>query len=1039
MKNSKKMRHEHGTRNLSLSLSSYFFNFLTVIHLLQFTLINGAFSIIPKLSNETDRLALLQFKARITDDPLGVMSSWNNSYHFCRWYGITCGSKHQRVTILDLRTLKLSGSISPHIGNLSFLRELYLENNAFRSEIPPQIGRLRRLQVLFLPNNLITGKIPTNLSSCSNLESLVLRSNNLEGDIPLELINLTKLRVISLGTNNLTGTISPSLANLSFLETFIASENKLHGVLPESWGNLISLRTLGLAINQLSGLIPSSIFNISLIQAIDLGTNDFHGFLPVSLVDSVPQIEYLSLSSNQFTGSIPTSISNASNLELFQVNSNNLTGAVPSLEKLNKLVVLGLSHNHLGSGKADDLSFLFHLTNATVLKQLFINDNNYGGELPDYIANFSKTITTINFARNRIHGQIPNEIDLLFNLKVFTASENLLSGKIPSTIGKVMNLQKLHLRHNNFGGTIPFSVGNLTNLIELRLQYNDLQGMIPSSIGNCSNLLELALHHNNLTGPIPRQIFRISSLTRGLYLSFNRLNGSLADEVSNLKQLGMIFLEHNLISDEIPTGLGSCISLVTLSLSNNFFQGSIPSSLSSLRGLTVLDLSYNNLSGQIPQFLEGFILLQWLNLSYNDFEGIVPTKGIFENGTVINLQGNNKLCGGISDLGLSACESEEPKSVKEKRRKVIIVSVSISASLLLAACLLIWLSRKRKEISIILSSFENEMLRLTYQNLLKATNEFSSENLIGSGGFGSVYKGVLEQDGLIIAVKVVNLMHRGASKSFLAECEVLRNVRHRNLVKVLTTCSGVDYRGNDFKALVYEFMDNGNLHDWLHPTYQKNLNIDQRLNIAIDVASALEYLHNHSGTLPIVHCDLKPSNILLDKEMTAHVGDFGLVKFLSSEISQSSTGQSNSLRAIGTIGYCPPEYGLGTDASTSGDVFSFGILLLEMFTGKRPTDDIFKDGLSLHNFVERALPEQVIPIIDPNLQLREDANHILIECLISIFEIGISCSSESPQERLNIDDVVAQLSSIRRKVLGTRPRRGIGEVASTSQMTPRCS
>ncbi|XP_050236389.1 probable LRR receptor-like serine/threonine-protein kinase At3g47570 isoform X2 [Mercurialis annua] len=863
-------------------------------------------------------------------------------------------------------------------------------------------------------------------------------NNNLEGEIPLELTNLMKLTVISLGTNNLTGNIPSSLANLSLLEQFIASENKFHGVIPESFGNLMNLRTLGLALNQLSGLIPSSIFNISLIQTIDIGTNDFHGFLPMSLVDSVPMIKFLSVSSNQFIGSIPTSISNASNLELLQTDRNNFTGNVPSLEKLNKLVVLGLSNNHLGSRKADDLSFLFHLTNATNLTTLLINDNNFGGELPEYIANFSKKLENLNFRRNQIHGKIPSDIDFLVNLKVLTASENLLSGEIPLTVGKLKNLGSLALAINNFVGNIPSSIGNLTNLITIYLQNNQLQGMIPSTIGNCKNLLLLVLNHNNLTGPIPRQIFEISSLTQGLFLSFNRLNGPLADEVSNLKQLGMIFLEHNLLSGEIPTGIGSCVSLVTLSLSNNFFQGSFPSSLSSLRGLAFLDLSYNNLSGRIPDFLESFILLQWLNLSYNDFEGMVPIEGIFKNGTLIILQGNKKLCGGISDLGLLPCEFEEPKGVNEKRRTILLVSAFISALLLLLACLLVWLSRKRSTISTILSPFENEMLRLTYHNLAKATNKFSSENLIGSGGFGSVYKGVLDQIGLVIAVKVLNLTRREASKSFLAECKVLRNVRHRNLVKVLTACSGVDNQGNDFKALVYEFMDNGNLHDWLHPTHSpKNLNIDQRLNIAIDVASALEYLHYHSGT-PIVHCDLKPRNILLDKEMTAHVGDFGLVKFLTSEISHSP-GQTGSLGAIGTIGYCPPEYGLGTDASTSGDVYSFGILLLEMFTGKVPTHNIFIEGLSLHKFVERVLPEQVIQIIDPNLQLRENANHILIECMIQIFEIGISCSSESPQDRLNIGDVVSQLSSVKRKLQDNRSRQEIGDIASTSQETSRCT
>jgi serine/threonine protein kinase len=155
------------------------------------------------------------------------------------------------------------------------------------------------------------------------------------------------------------------------------------------------------------------------------------------------------------------------------------------------------------------------------------------------------------------------------------------------------------------------------------------------------------------------------------------------------------------------------------------------------------------------------------------------------------------------------------------------------------------------------------------------------------GSFGSVYKGILDQGRHTVAVKVLNLLRHGASKSFMAECEALRNIRHRNLVKVLTSCSSIDYQGHDFKALVYEFMGNGNLDEWLHPTPRINealeeprgLSLLQRLNIAIDVANALDYLHHHCQT-PIVHCDLKPSNVLLDDEMIGHVGDFGLARFL---------------------------------------------------------------------------------------------------------------------------------------------------------------
>ncbi|KDP34540.1 hypothetical protein JCGZ_11090 [Jatropha curcas] len=492
-----------------------------------------------------------------------------------------------------------------------------------------------------------------------------------------------------------------------------------------------------------------------------------------------------------------------------------------------------------------------------------------------------------------------------------------------------------------------------------------------------------------------------------------------------------------MLSGNIPTSLGSCVLLELLAISKNNFEGSIPSSLSSLRGIVELDVSHNNLSGKIPEFLKAFNSITTLNLSYNDFEGKVPTEGIFKNASATSVAGNQRLCGGIPDFGLPACKSEKPNKRITIKLKIIIstLSVAISAALVLTYLFLCY-SKKKKEGSAS-TSFGNALLNLSYQSLLKATDGFSSNNLIGTGSFGSVYKGILNPEGIVIAVKVLNLHRQGALKSFIAECAAIRNIRHRNLVKVLTACSSVDYQGNDFKALVYEFMNNGSLDHWLHPILRpdevpRTLNVLQRLNIAIDVACALEYLHVHCG-VPIVHCDLKPNNILLDQEMTAHVSDFGLVKFLSNDMIDSAN-QFSSLGLRGTFGYCPPEYGVGSEVSTSGDIFSFGVLLLEMFTGKRPTDDMFKESFNLHNFVKKALPEHVTQVIDLNLlnmQLNVDAtpnhnhnftrrNNILTECLISILEIGISCSVEFPQERMKVDDVIAQLSSVRKKFLEGR-------------------
>lgn len=201
--------------------------------------------------------------------------------------------------------------------------------------------------------------------------------------------------------------------------------------------------------------------------------------------------------------------------------------------------------------------------------------------------------------------------------------------------------------------------------------------------------------------------------------------------------------------------------------------------------------------------------------------------------------------------------------------------------------------------------------KITYMELSVATNEFSSSNLIGSGSYGSVYKGTLGKKNMIVAVKVLNLKQKGAAKSFKAECNALKNIRHRNLIRVITTCSSVDPKGDEFKALVYTFMPNGNLEDFLHRSEdrilsQGNLSLMWRLRFAIDIASGLEYLHHHCLTT-IVHGDLKPSNVLLDRHMNACVGDFGLAKFLYESARISLRHQkSKSTGMIGTFGYVAP-------------------------------------------------------------------------------------------------------------------------------------
>ena len=368
-------------------------------------------------NNETDRLALLEFKAKITSDPFRVMSSWNDSIHFCQWRGITCGHWHQRVTMLDLKSLKLAGSISTYVGHLSFLKNLTLQNNSFHNEIPLEIGRLHWLQVLRLQNNTINGKIPIILASCTNLNFLQVSYNFLTGEIQSNLGTLSNFRFFAIPQNNVTGSIPNSFRNISSLEVFSAFFNQLGGSIPDSFGQLTKITVFNLGSNKLSGTIPPSFFNLSSMIDFNVGGNRIQGHLPLDIGITLPNMYFFSIIENQFTGSIPASITNASNLYLLQLSNNKLHGNVPSLEKLNRMTHFRISNNNLGNGGENDLGFLCSLTNDTYLTSLHINGNKFGEELHKCIGNFSTTLISLFLDDNILSGKIPIEVGNLINLE----------------------------------------------------------------------------------------------------------------------------------------------------------------------------------------------------------------------------------------------------------------------------------------------------------------------------------------------------------------------------------------------------------------------------------------------------------------------------------------------------------------------------------------------------------------------------------------------------------------------------------------------
>ncbi|CAM0878513.1 unnamed protein product [Alopecurus aequalis] len=988
---------------------------------------HAAVCISSSSGNETDRQSLLRFRDGISLDPHQVFKSWNHSTHFCSWEGVLCSMKTspRRVTSLNLTSRGLVGYISPSLGNLSFMQSLSLTENRLTGEIPPSFGHLCRLQTLYLNNNTLQGKIPS-FSNCSKLKVLHISHNNLVGKFDADFP--PNLQVLRVSVNNLTGTIPTSLANITTLEEISCASNHIKGNIPTEFAASSSLQHLYAGLNHLTGRFPQAILNISTLIGLAFNLNGLSGELPSNLFTSLSNLQLLELNGNFFQGHIPSSLPNASALTIIALSYNNLTGLVPTtFGKLTKLRALALDFNQLQAQSREDWGFLDGLHNCTKLYLLSLSYNRLSGRVPSSLGNISSQLQELYLAENQISGDFPSGIANLRNLIILQLATNQFTGVVPEWIGTLITPQIVGLEENLFTGVIPSSLSNLSSLAVLFLNSNQFIGHIPQSFGNFPMLDILGVSNNNLRGSVPMEIFRIPTIFQ-IDLSFNKLDGKLPTNIGNAKQLVNFKLSSNKLSGDIPSTLGNCESLEILELDSNIFSGSIPTSLGHITNLKLLNFSTNNLTGSIPVSLGNLQLLEKLDLSFNHLDGEVPSKGVFKNATVVLLDGNQGLCGGALELHMSPCSVMPSNSTRHKSLvlKVCIPIASMVSLTMLIFVYLLW-KGKYKNKSISLPSFSTKYPLVSFYDLARATQGFSTSNIIGSGRFGSVYQGKLDEGEIEVAVKVFNLETRGAYNSFIAECNALRNVRHRNLVPILTACSSIDSYGNDFKALVYELMPQGDLHKLLYSTrdYEgspilNHLPMTQRMSIVVDVADALEYLHhNNQGT--IVHCDLKPSNILLDENMTARIGDFGLARLkVSSATSSVRNPDSSSVGLIGTIGYAAPEYAGGGQVSTAADVYSFGVILLEIFLRRRPTDDMFKDGLSIVSLTYMSFPDRAMEIVDPQLvqelELSQESPTTLkekgVHSLMSMLKIGLCCTKASPGERIDMHEVAAKLHGI---------------------------
>lgn len=938
----------------------------------------------------TDKMALLLFKKSITHDPNFTLSNWDQDSNPCNFTGIFCNRWHHRVAQIILEGAQLVGPLSPFISNLTGLRFLNLVDNNLFGNIPPEFSSFRHLRHLQLDGNHLHGSIPSSLSLLTNLTLINLTGNNLTGLVPSSFFsNCTLLRNVDLSNNFLTGQIPPEIGNC-----------------PNIWN-------LNLYNNEFTGEIPFSITNASLMYNLDLEYNYLSGYLPLEIVEKLPILLNLHLSYNHMvshdnnTNLNPffTSLLNCTILEELELAGMGLGGMLPE--------VLGRLSMHLNS--------------------MLLQENKIFGSIPFSLTNLT-SLVVLNLTSNLLNGTISSQISRLSRLDQLFLSHNLFSGSIPAVLGEIPHLGLLDLSYNKFTGIIPKNIGNLIRVNSLFLNNNLLSGSIPSSLGQCTDLYKLDLSHNRITGKIPSGISGIRGIRIFLNLSHNQLEGPLPIELSKLENVQEIDLSSNNFTGSIFPQISSCIALRMINFSHNSLQGLLPDSLGDLRNLESFDVSVNYLSGKIPVTLKDIRTLTFINLSYNNFDGIIPSGGIFKSVTNLSFLGNRHLCGLVS--GIPICHKKQ--HLFNSRNFLIIFSVVISLSVFLSTiCCVIGYKRfQRIRISSQKAKIETsstpELMqnipRITYRELSEATEGFGNMRLIGSGSYGRVYRGVLP-DGTSIAVKVLHLQTGNSTKSFNRECQVLKRIRHRNLIRIITACSLPD-----FKALVLPYMANGSLDSRLYPhsglvlgSGSSDLSLIQRVNICSDIAEGMAYLHHHSP-VKVIHCDLKPSNVLLNDDMTALVSDFGIARLVANVVGGNvavvdNIGNSTANMLCGSIGYIAPEYAFGSNTSTKGDVYSFGIVVLEMVTRKRPTDDMFGGGLSLHRWVKNHYHGRVEKIIDSSL-LRDSRNQShdmkkMWEVAIGeLIELGILCTQDSPSSRPTMLDAADDLDRLKRYLSG---------------------
>ncbi|KAL6291208.1 hypothetical protein ACE6H2_008718 [Prunus campanulata] len=941
-------------------------------------------SLNPSLND--DVLGLIVFKADI-QDPKGKLATWTEDDDSpCKWDGVKCHPRSNRVIELSLDDFSLSGHIGRGLLQLQSLRKLSLSKNNLTGSLTPNIAHIDNLRALDLSENSFSGPVPEDFfRQCGSLRTISLAKNKISGKIPESLGSCASLAAIDLSLNQFSGSLPAGIWSLNGIRSLDLSNNLLEGEIPKAIGGLNNLRAVNLGKNRFTGQVPDGIGSCLLLRSIDLSENSFSGNLPQTM-QKLSLCSYLNLHQNSFAGEVPEWIGELKSLETLDLSGNRFLGEVPS-----------------------------SIGNLQALKVLNFSANAFTGSLPKSMA-YCTSLVALDFSKNSMAGELPAWI-FKAGLEEVSLSEKKLSGSANSPVSSTI-------------GNAP------QNLQVVDLSLNQFSGEIASDIGVLSSLRSLNLSGNSLVGPIPVTIGELKALDN-VDLSENRLSGSIPLEIGGAFSLKELRLENNFLTGKIPISIGNCSSLITLIASQNRLTGPVPAAMAKLTNLQNVDLSFNNLTGGLPKQLVNLPNLLSFNISHNNLQGELPAGAFFNTISPSSVSGNPSLCGSAVNKSCpavlpkpivlnpnSSSDSTTPGTLSSNLgHRRIILSISALIAIAAAAVIVIGViaitvlnlrvrsSTTHSPAALALSAGDDFSHSPTTDGnsgklvMFSGEPDFSTgahallnkDCELGRGGFGAVYRTVL-RDGRPVAIKKLTVSSLVKSQEeFEREVKKLGKVRHDNLVEI----EGY-YWTPSLQLIIYEYVSGGSLYKHLHDGAGGNfLSWNDRFNIILGTAKSLAHLHQ----MNIIHYNIKSSNVLIGSSGEPKVGDFGLARLLPmlDRYVLSSKIQS-------ALGYMAPEFACKTVKITEKcDVYGFGVLVLEVVTGKRPVEYMEDDVVVLCDMVRGALEEgRVEECIDGRLQ-----GNFPAEEAIPVMKLGLICTSQVPSNRPDMAEVVNILELIR--------------------------